>query len=345
MTAVELLRPGEIDIREVPVPEPGPGEVLLRVQTALTCGTDLKTFRRGHPRIPLPSPMGHEASGTIAAVGRGVHGVREGDAVACVPTVPCGACRLCRRGRENLCPHGVDRMNFGAFADYLLLPAHVTTGGTFLRPPGMDADQAAGLEPLSCVVRGVRRLDLAAAEHVVIIGDGPIALLFLQVARLRTDAPILVAGHHDDRLDLARRLGADATTMHGGEALLADVTSFTGGALASTVVECVGSPQSWESAARLVAPAGTVLMFGGRAPGERASLDAYRLHYEEVDVIGAFHYGRSDVREAFGLLAAREVRIDPLITHRVPLGRFRDALDLALSRKALKVAVEPGTGP
>jgi L-iditol 2-dehydrogenase len=191
----------------------------------------------------------------------------------------------------------------------------------------------------------VRRLDLAAAEHVVIIGDGPIALLFLQVARLRTDAPILVAGHHDDRLDLARRLGADATTMHGGEALLADVTSFTGGALASTVVECVGSPQSWESAARLVAPAGTVLMFGGRAPGERASLDAYRLHYEEVDVIGAFHYGRSDVREAFGLLAAREVRIDPLITHRVPLGRFRDALDLALSRKALKVAVEPGTVP
>jgi L-iditol 2-dehydrogenase len=285
--------------------------------------------------------MGHEASGIVAAVGRGVHGVREGDAVACVPTVPCGACRSCRRGRENLCPHGVAHMNFGAFAEYLRLPAHITTGGTFLRPPGMTADQAAALEPLACVVRGARRLDLAHAEHVVIIGDGPIALLFLQVARLATRARILVAGHHAQRLDVARALGADATVMGDGDALREATLTFTHGLNADVVVECVGSPESWQTAPALAAPAGTVLMFGGRAEGAVASVDAYRIHYDEVDVIGAFHYGRADVRDALGLLAGPDVRIAPLITHRVPLGRFREALDLALSRRALKVAVEP----
>lgn len=341
MTAVELLRPGELAIRELAVPEPGPGEVVIRVETALTCGTDLKTFRRGHPRIPLPVPMGHEAAGVIAALGSGVHGVREGDAIACVPTVPCGACRACRRGRENLCVHGVSRMNFGAFADYLRLPAHIVAGGTFLRPPGMDADTAAALEPLACVVRGARRLALAEAETVVVLGDGPIALLFVQVARLRGARDIVVAGRHDHRLDVARALGAHTTTTAAGDALVDEVERRTAGARADVVIECVGTADAWAAATRLVGRAGVVLMFGGRAGGERAELDAFRMHYEEVDVIGAFHYGRDDVREALALLAAREVRIAPLVTHRVPLARFRDALELALTRQALKVAVVP----
>ncbi|NIP81063.1 MAG: alcohol dehydrogenase catalytic domain-containing protein, partial [Gemmatimonadetes bacterium] len=160
MRQAVLVEPGRVELRDVPVPEPAPGELLVRVDVALTCGTDLKTYRRGHPRISLPAPLGHELAGTVAAGRAGAF--REGDALATVPTAPCGRCRLCRRGRENLCPDAVGRMVFGAFADYVLLPAHIVDNA-FPRPAGMTAETAAALEPLACVVHGADRVALAAA--------------------------------------------------------------------------------------------------------------------------------------------------------------------------------------
>lgn len=339
MIAVELVQPGEIAIRDMPAPEPGRGEVVVAVETALTCGTDIKTFRRGHPHIPLPAPMGHEASGTVSAVGRDVRDLREGDRIAFVPTVPCGTCSLCRHGRDNLCPHAVGRMNFGAFAEQLRLPAHIVSGGTFLRPDGMSADVAAALEPLACVVRGTRRVRLADTRNVLVLGDGAIALLFVQLIRQHTQARIIVAGHHAARLDVALAFGADTTTLASGDTLRAEVKAD--GSLADVVIECVGTAAAWDTAASLVGTAGQVLLFGGRAAGERADIDAFRVHYEELNVLGAFHYGRADVRVALEMLADGTVRIAPLVTHRVPLARFKEALDLVLERRAIKVAIEP----
>jgi L-iditol 2-dehydrogenase len=204
----------------------------------------------------------------------------------------------------------------------------------------MPADVAAALEPLACVVRGTRRVRLADAGNVLVIGDGAIALLFVQLIRRQTQGRIVVAGHHASRLEVARALGADATTLAtSGDVLRADVESA--GSLADVVIECVGTSTAWDTAASLVAKAGQVLLFGGRAAGERADIDAFRVHYEELDVLGAFHYGREDVREALALLADRSVRIAPLVTHRVALARFADALDLVLERRAIKVAIEP----
>ncbi len=345
MMAVTLLRPGEFVVRPMPVPEPGEGELVLRVETALTCGTDVKTFRRGHPHIPLPSPMGHEASGVVAAVGKGVSHFREGDAVACVPTVPCGQCRLCRRGRDSLCAQRVDRINLGAFAEYLRLPAHIVEHGTFPRPAQMGAEAAAALEPLACVVHGANRIMLDRAESVVFIGDGPIALLFVQVARLRGVERILLAGRHPERMGVARQLGVDATTGASGTELQQVVRAFTGGTGADVVVECVGTESAWAEAHALAARAGEVLLFGGRPAGEQASFDAFRIHYDEVDVKGAFHFGRADAAEALQLLECGDVRIEPLVTHRRRLADFAEAFQLVLERKALKVAIEPGPVP
>jgi L-iditol 2-dehydrogenase len=342
MRVAVLEAPGQIVLREAPLPEPGPGELVVRVETALTCGTDLKTFRRGHPLIPLPVPLGHEASGTVMSVGSGVASFREGDAVAFVPTAPCGACRSCRRGRDNLCTDAVGRMNFGAFADALRIPAHIVRTHVFHRPPGLGADEAAALEPLACVVRGARRLPLAEAESVVLLGDGPIALLFLQLARLRGAGRVMIIGRHEIRLAVARRLGADVAVRPGDDPLTGIVGAWSGGGGADIVVECVGHAATWDAAPSLAAPGGTVMLYGGRPAGERVELDAYRLHYEEVDVIGAFHYGRADVRDALGMLSERTVRIAPLITDRRPLAAVHDAFELALSRAAVKVAVEPG---
>lgn len=417
MLVAELVRPGVVELQEAPVPTPGPGELVVRVETALTCGTDVKTYQRGHPKIPLPTRMGHEFAGIVASVGVGATAVRagdpvdtkgaagggaggrtfrEGDAIVCVPSAPCGACRLCRRGHESLCPHAVGRMVFGAFAEYVLLPAHIVECNVFHRPATMAAEVAAALEPLACVVHGADRVALGRAERVVLLGDGPIALLFVQLARLAGAGRVLLVGKHRVRLDAARSLGAEvavhpasregmlvpaaarsavtprlrskgdrpevrgaqegdraagAAVPDGGafarperapSSGLRDVVfEWSDGIGADVVIECVGRPEAWEEAASLAAPGGEVLLYGGCAAGTGATFETYQIHYQEVDLKGAFHYGRPDVRKAYELLVSGTVRVEPLITHRRPLTRLTEALELVLSREAIKVAVEP----
>lgn len=340
MRRAQLLRPGEIELQDVPAPEPGPGEVVVRIEAALTCGTDIKTFQRGHPKIPLPAPLGHEFSGIITAVGEGVERFREGDAVACTPTAPCGKCRLCERGHDSLCPQAVGRIVLGAFADYIAVPSHIVEQNMFERPPSLSAEEAAVLEPLACVMHGADRVLLERAERVIIVGDGPIALLFGQVAMLRGAGEVLLFGKHDVRLRAAEAVGLNAVDV--GDADIRSVArDLTDGIGADVVVECVGRPELWEAAFDCVSPAGELLVFGGCAAGTRASFDTYRLHYEEVDVKGAFHYGRADVRHAYDLLLDQDINAGILITHQEPLDRLKDAIDLVLKREAIKVAVVP----
>jgi L-iditol 2-dehydrogenase len=184
MQVARLVEPGRIELIQVPVPVPGPGELLVRVETSLTCGTELKTYQRGHPRIPLPTPLGHEFAGTVAATGPGVRRFREGDTIAAVPTAPCGTCRHCKRGRPSLCADAVGRMVMGAYAEYLLLPGHIVEQHVFPRQ-AMPAQVAAALEPLACVVRAQRFARLEGGQTVLVIGSGISGLLHIQLARAR----------------------------------------------------------------------------------------------------------------------------------------------------------------
>jgi L-iditol 2-dehydrogenase len=340
MRRAELLRPGHIEMRDVPMPVPAAGEVVVQIEAALTCGTDIKTFQRGHPKIPLPASLGHEFAGIIAAVGAGVERFREGDAIACTPTAPCGECRLCERGHDSLCAQAVGRIVLGAFGDYIAVPAHIVQANMFERPASLSAERAAVLEPLSCVMHGADRVLLERAERVLIIGDGPIALLFGQVAMLRGAEEVLLFGKHDIRLRAAETVGLTAVDI-GADDIRIVAKDMTDGVGADVVVECVGRPELWEAAFDCVAPAGELLAFGGCAAGTRASFDTYRLHYEEVDVKGAFHYGRADVRHAYDLLLDEDVNAEILITHREPLDNLERALDLVMKREAIKVAVRP----
>ncbi|MCI0434334.1 MAG: alcohol dehydrogenase catalytic domain-containing protein [Gemmatimonadetes bacterium] len=336
----ELIRPGEVRLRSVPVPEPGPGELVIRVEAALTCGTDLKMYRRGHARIPLPAPFGHEFSGRVARVGAGVTRFREGDAIAAVPTAPCGVCDLCRRGRDHLCPLTLERIALGAFADDLLLPAHLVSQNVFERPATLAAETAALLEPLACVVHGLSRVPVAEARTVTLLGDGPIALLFVQLLAAKRVENLLITGHHASRLAVAAALGA--RPLDGSDPGLRErVLEQSAGRGADIVIECIGEPASWQLAQTLAARGGTVLLYGGCAAGTRVSFDAATLHYDEVDLKGAFHYGRNDVREALELLSDGAIDGAALITHRRPLDRLDEAIQLALTRAAVKVAVLP----
>jgi L-iditol 2-dehydrogenase len=248
---------------------------------------------------------------------------------------------LCRAGRENLCAGTIGRMVLGAYAEYLLLPRHIVDMHLFHRPASLSAHAGAALEPLACVVHGASRIDWTRTGQVVVLGDGAIALLFARVALLAGAPAVLVLGRHTARLDVARQFGADVALARTDKEAREHVGEWTGKRGASLVVECVGTAETWRLASELAGAGGRVLLFGGCAAGTEVSFDAFRVHYQEVDLIGAFHYTPRAVLEALELLASGAVDVAPLITHTLPLERLEDALLLMMDRSAIKVAVTP----
>jgi L-iditol 2-dehydrogenase len=348
-----LRGPRVLDLVEAPEPAPGPGEVIVRIRAALTCGTDLKTYRRGHPRLAY-GPFGHEATGDVAGVGDGVDGFAEGDPVMFVPTAGCGVCAACRRGFDNLCRTQFEEIALGAYGDYLRLPPRIVRTHLFPKPEHLSYLDAAFLEPLACVIHGWQRLapngpaptgpapgGLApeGAGVVAIIGLGAIGVLHVHEAR-RRGYEVVAVGRRPESLALAAQAGAqhlvDASRDDPERAIRAVAA---GGA--DLVIECTGSIEVWEAAPRWVAPGGQVLLFGGLAEGSAPVFDATRLHYEEIDLTSAFHFRSVDVREALRLLTNGEIRPGHLITEHRPLDGIREVF-VDLDRGAgAKYAVLP----
>ncbi len=341
MLANLLLEPGKIDYREVETPSPGPEEVLVKISSALTCGTDLKAFLRGHPKMPMPTLFGHEFAGVAAQVGSRVRGVREGDAIMAVPTAPCMSCFYCRRGQENLCTTIMDRMVLGAYAEYIKLPAQVVNTNTFQKPDCLSFPEAALLEPLSCVVHGLSKVRLRRDDVVLILGAGAIGLLHLLVLKDAGVENIIVAGRRPHRTKVAERLGASVMGESNGNWAREILFDATDGRGADVVVECTGQPAVWEQAITLARPGGTVVLFGGCPPGTRVSLDTVRLHYDQISLLSPFHFTPRDVRKAYELLAEGRVDGKPLISGTYQFGQLMEALTLLQRGEGVKFAMIP----
>ncbi|TAN42827.1 MAG: hypothetical protein EPN22_11470 [Nitrospirae bacterium] len=337
MIAAYLIGPGKIEFRDVPEPGPDKGEVVIKIKAALTCGTDLKAFQRGHPMIPMPGPFGHEFSGMIAKTGKGVKKFKEGDEVMGVHSAPCRQCLYCSKKLYNLCKNIMSTKVLGAYAEYLRIPEHIVKQNFFKKPSNLTFREAAFLEPLACVVHGMSGLKVGKNDTVLIIGTGPIGLLHLLLAKSK-GARVLMAGRKKARLDFALGLGADAAVEAGG--LENAVKDFTAGMGMDHVFECTGRLQVWESSPRFARRGGTVVMFGGVKGGTSASFDTYRLHYDELMIKGVFHFTPADVKEAFSIICAG-LLVKSLISGSYGLNE----LPLALSRlgegDGLKFAIEP----
>ncbi|UCC82032.1 MAG: alcohol dehydrogenase catalytic domain-containing protein [Gemmatimonadota bacterium] len=341
MRVWQLVRPGELRLETVDVPEPGDGEVLARVSLALTCGTDLKTLDRGHARLKVPSPLGHEWAGSVAAVGPGVHGLAPGTRIVCTPTAPCGDCAYCLRGAENLCLHLFEHTALGAYGEYILVPRQIVNRNAFRIPEGVSDVRAAFLEPLACLVHGANLLNLGGDRTLAFLGDGPMALAFVMLARLCGAGRIAVIGLNRGRLETARLLGADVTVDANEGDPLGAVKEMSDGLGADSVVECVGRPEVWESAVSLVRRGGEVLFFGGCERGTMVNLDTERVHYDELTLKGGFHYTPDTVRRAWELICAGNLTLETLVTHEMSLGGLPEAFDRMRRREALKVAIIP----
>jgi L-iditol 2-dehydrogenase len=341
MRVWQLARPGELRLESTDLPEPGDGELVARVSVALTCGTDLKSIERGHARLKIPGPFGHEWAGRVEAVGAGVHDFAPGDRIVGTPTAPCGDCVYCLRGAENLCIHLFEHTALGAYGEFILVPRQVVNRSAFRIPEAVSDVRAAFLEPLACAVHGADLLKLAGDRTLVFLGDGPMALAFAQLARIRGAGRIAVIGRHRRRLEVARHLGADVTVDANDDDPLEAVRELSDGLGADSVVECVGRPEAWEAAVSLARRGGEVLFFGGCEKGAAVSLDTERVHYDEITLKGGFHYTPDSVRRAWELICSGNLTLEPLVTHEMSLEKLPEAFERMRGREALKVAIVP----
>jgi L-iditol 2-dehydrogenase len=308
--AARLYAPGDLRIEEVAKPEPDPGEVLVQVEVALTDGTDLKTYRRGHPVLlrEAPALFGHEFCGIV-----------DGRRVVAANSAPCGACAGCDRGEQ--CRALI--FLAGAYADWLVVPERIAAVNLHSVPDGLAPEVAAMVEPLACCLRGVERAGVEAGDTVAILGAGPIGLMLAACVGDAGGWPVIVGGR-EERLALVESFGAET-----GDGRGADV-----------VIEAAGTEQAWFDAEELVRPGGTVVMFGGLPRDARPPIDAYRLHYEELTIRGSFHHTPATVRAALGFLASAAYPWELLVTHRVALAEL-PALFADPPRELLKAAVVP----
>ncbi len=325
---------GRFEERELPRPSAGPGEVVLRVRAALTCGTDVKLLERGHPRIELPVTMGHEACGEIVEVGPGVERFAIGDRVVPGISGPCGACAECASGLENLCAIGHSNRTWGAFAEFLRVPAGVVARNLHPVPGSLSDEVAAFLDPLASVEHGWNRLAPAGEPRTLLVyGAGALGLLWAATARARGIPAIVAARGGAQRLEIARAYGARVVDLDQEEPGSAGSPGIA--------VDCTGDAAVWERLAVVVAPGGTVLLFGGCAPGTKATWDAARLHYSEISLVGSFHYTPEEARSAIGILSSGEIDPAPLVSERGSLSDLPRFLAAQSRREGIRYAVFP----
>ncbi|HLO18519.1 MAG TPA: alcohol dehydrogenase catalytic domain-containing protein [Anaerolineales bacterium] len=340
MRAIVYLGPEKIELRSLPIPEPRAGELLVKVRAALTCGTDVKTYRRGHPKFPPPFVFGHEFGGDVVTVGSGVTRFREGMRVTANVFAECGECFYCRHGQGNLCENLV--YNFGAFAEYMIIPASIVRRTTFEIPAHISYAEAALLEPLVTVVHGWHKVAIQRGETVAILGaGGPISLLHLQLALRSGAGQVIAIGHSPVRLEVASRLGATHVLNAKEVNSLSSIHDLTAGYGADVVIECAGTKLSWETAMNSARRGGRVLWFGGLPTGAKVEVDATRVHYGEIDLLNMHGGTAEDAREAFELIVTRAVKAAPLLSDELPLEQVEQALITMIAGEVVKVIINP----
>ncbi len=343
MKAVLYYGPENIKYEETMIKPLAEGEILVKVESALTCGTDVKTYRRGHPVLikSVPSGFGHEFAGTVAKLGKGVTNFKIGDRVVAANSAPCGECFFCKREEFNLCEN-LDLLN-GAYAEYIVIPERIVKKNTLILPDNLSFDKAAFCEPLANVVHGVERTDIKPGQTVGIIGIGPIGLMFARLAKLK-GARVIAAGRNPIKLKLAEDFAyadevVDLKKYPNPEKIFKSFTEEGKGL--DIAVECVGLPEIWERIFECVRPGGTVHFFGGCKSGSKVSFDTTRLHYSDIKLMSVFHHTPKYFRMALDLIASGDVEVEKLITATLPLNKLEYAMQQHIQGNAVKFLIKP----
>ena len=342
MKAINFYAPGDIRYEDVPTPSIKDDEILVKVECALTCGTDLKTYKRGHPvLIPkTPALFGHEFAGIVSRVGNKITQFMPGMRVVSANSAPCLNCYYCQIGHYNLCEN-IKLLN-GAYADYIKIPAEIVRQNTLVIPASIPFEHAALVEPLACVIHGIEKSDIRVGDYVGIVGAGPIGLMLLRLAKLK-GAKVIMVGRNDYKLAIAQELGADEiiniNNVNDPVAAVKNLTPYKQGV--DVAIEAVGMPQVWEKAILVTRKGGLVNFFGGCENGSCVKIDTFQIHYQEKHLIGVFHHTPQYVSQALKIISEGLIKPELFITHSMPLEELKTAFQLIEERKALKIAVIP----
>lgn len=340
MKAAVLKGKEDLRIEQVPVPKAGPGELVVRVDAALTCGTDLKVFRRGYHAKMLTKDrlFGHEIAGTVVETGEGVMEFQVGERVVPLNSAPCDECFYCRQGQQNLCDDLI--FNNGAYAEYLRVPERIVGKNTLRIPEGMSVEHAALTEPLACVVRGLEESNAKAGQTAIVLGAGPIGLLFIQAAAIE-GLHVIAVVKRTDQVAAAKLLGAEHVVR------IADVEDPVAAARlltpegrgADLVFEAVATLEAWQWAAQMVRKGGVVNWFGGPPAGTEVKLDTNLVHYSDLTLKASFHHTPGAVRGAFAMIQSGRFHADAFLTGTASLDEVPRVFERMLTRP------QEGTAP
>ena len=343
MKSLQFYSPLNVKFEEVEINDPKEGEVQVKIEAALTCGTDVKTYRRSHPVLikKIPSGFGHEFSGVITKIGKNVEGFNIGDRVVAANSAPCGECFFCKRGEYNLCEN-LEFLN-GAYAEYINIPKAIVKRNLIKIPDDLEFERAAFIEPLANVVHGIDKTNIKEGDSVGIIGLGPIGLMFVKLAKLK-GARVIAAGRSPMKLQLAKDFGGadevvDLNKYKNPEKIFKDFSSEKRGL--DIAVECVGLPEVWEQMFSYVRKGGTVHLFGGCKSGSKVCIDTTKLHYDGIKVVSVFHHTPMYIREALRLIYEEKLPVEKLITETMPLERTEEALIKQMNGRAVKILIKP----
>ena len=342
MMAAVLYGKERLQVEPVAIPTIENGDILVRVKVALTCGTDVKVFRRGyHARMIVPPAVfGHELAGDIVAVGEEVRKFSVGQRVVAANSAPCDACFFCRRGLQNLCEDLL--FNNGAYAEYIRIPRRIVERNTHVIPQHVSYHDAALVEPLACVLRGIEETNLQPGDTFTVIGLGPIGLMFVRLAKIY-GARVIAIGRRRTQLDRAAAMGADKVVVaDNGADPVRTVREFTGGRGVDVAIEAVGKPETWRWAVDMVRRGGTVNFFGGCPNSSTVSLDTSLLHYSEITCKASFHHTPAYIQKALELVAGGHITASLFVNREEPLANLLEVMRHLMSHNGhLKTAIIP----
>jgi L-iditol 2-dehydrogenase len=342
MTAAVLYGKRDVRIEQIPIPRVGPGEVLLRIRAALTCGTDLKVYRQGfHARMIVPPAVfGHELAGVVAEVGQGVDSFQPGMRVVAANSAPCNKCFFCERHLANLC-QDLQFIN-GAYAEFIKIPERIVRQNLLILPDNVGFQEAALVEPLACVLRGIEETGIIEGDTVAVIGMGPVGLMFVQTLK-SIGATVIAVGKRSGQLRLAAEMGADHVIDATRTNVVEEVRKVTNGRRgADIVIEAVGSTETWQQAMGMVRRGGTINLFGGCPSGTQIPLDTTLIHYSEITIKASFHHTPRHIREALEVIRRGRISARMLITGEERLTALGGVLEKLLHRNGdLKIAIIP----
>ena len=336
MKAQLFYGPEDVRFEDMDIPVIGNDEVLVKIKSALTCGSDLKTYKRGHPTmIKKASVFGHEWAGDIIEAGCKVDDFKTGDRVVAANSAPCYSCYYCKLGRYSLCENL--EYNNGAYAEYIKIPSNILKKNTYRIPEDVDYREAALLEPLACVVHGIEESGINAGDKVVVNGAGPIGLMFVALAKLK-GAIVISVDLSDERLEYARKFGADFI-INGARVdnQVQAVKNLTEGERGVDVaVDATGVPRVWEMAILMGRKGAIINLFGGCMPDTSINIDTGLLHYSALTIKGVYHHTPYYVKKAFDLITSRQIDAIKFITADIPLEKLISALELMDRQKGIK---------